>query len=124
MTRAFLAALAILVVGDAVCMAALKLSQAPGALAMAIWGVPVVAAFATSCLAPNRKFLVGLAVALPAAVMVGISNYVFEAMGNPVDFPGFKGSALVAGMSFPLLVVLCGVGALAGHFTSRAWTNA
>lgn len=124
MTRDVLAALAILLIGDAAHLVTLKLSEAPSAVAMAIWGVPVIAAFTTSWLSPKHKFLTGLAVAVPAALLLGVSNYVIEAFGNPVDFPGMKGAALVAGMSLPLLALLCGVGALAGRLTSKRWANA
>jgi len=123
-TRAFLVALAILLIGDAAYLLTLKLPDAPSAVAMAIWVVPVIAAFVTSWLAPRRKFLTGVVVAIPAALMVGVSNYIFEAFGNLVDFPGLKGAALVAGMSLPFLCLLCGVGALAGHLTSKRWANA
>jgi len=124
MARAFLAALAILLIGDAAYLLTLKLPEAPTAVAIAIWVVPVIAAFTTSWLSPKHKFLTGLVVAVPAALLIGISNYVFEAFGNPVDFAGLKGAALVAGMSLPFLGLLCGVGALAGHLTSKRWANA
>ena len=124
MTRAFLAGLAILVIGDAAYFASLKLPKAPSEVAMVIWVVPVVAAFVTSWLAPKRKFYAGLVVAVPAALMIGVSNFIFGAMGNASDFPGFKGSVLVAGISLPFLGLLCGVGALTGHFLFNRRANA
>ena len=68
MTRAFLAGLAILVIGDTAYFAALTLPEAPSEVAMVIWVVPVVAAFVTSWLAPKRKFYAGLVVVVPAAL--------------------------------------------------------
>jgi hypothetical protein len=124
MTRAFLAGLAILVIGDTAYFAALTLPEAPSEVAMVIWVVPVVAAFVTSWLAPKRKFYAGLVVVVPAALMIGASNFVFGAMGNGSDFPGLKGSVLVAGMSLPFLGLLCAVGALAGHFLFNRRANA
>ena len=124
MTRAFLTGLAILVIGDTAYFATLKLPEAPSEVAMVIWVVPVIAAFVTSWLAPKQKFYAGLVVAVPAALMIGVTNYIFEAMGNASDFPGFKGSVLAAGMSLPFLGLLCGVGALAGHFLFNRTANA
>ena len=124
MLRAFLAAVAILVVGDAGFLGILKLQDISGVFAYLIWAIPVIAAFAASMITPRRKFVVGLLVAVPAAILQGVANFAFEAMGNAVDFPGMKGSLLVIGMSFPWVAVLCTVGALGGTVLTKGKANA
>ncbi len=124
MTRTFLAALALLVIGDIAYFAALKLPNAPSVIAVSIWVVLGIAAFVASWLAPKRRFIAGLAVAVPAAILLGASTYIFEAMGNAVDFAGFRGSLFVLAMSLPVLGLLCAVGAFAGLLASKRWANA
>jgi hypothetical protein len=124
MQRALSVALGILVVGEVLFLAAIKIGAAASAPALAIWLVPPVAAFAASWIAPRRKVLLGSLVAVPAVVLIGASNYVFETMGNPVDFPGIEGALLVMGLSLPVVALLCIVSALAGHFASRQAANA
>ena len=124
MRRALLIAIGILIVGDTVFLAAIKLGAGTGALAFAIWLLPPIAAFVASWVAPRRKVLTGLLVAASAAVLTGASNYIFEALGNRVDFPGIEGALLVMGMALPLTVLLCAVSAIAGHFASRQVANA
>jgi hypothetical protein len=124
MARAILVAMAVLLLGDAAYFVSIVFAKGPGAIAYTIWLVPALAALVASWIAPTHKFRTGLLVALPAAVLLGASNYVFELMGNAVDFPGAKGAVLVAGMSLPVLAVLSAGGALVGDYASKRRANA
>lgn len=88
-------------------------------LVIFLWGAPTVAAFVTAYLAPRRKVLLGASIALLAAILAGMLNFAYEALGNPVDFPGVRGGAILVAIALVFNGVLCTVGAACGYFLTR-----
>jgi hypothetical protein len=100
-----------------VCVHALWLVYAHGAAenlgntGLVLWLVVPLAAFLAAVFARKRQFLVGLAVALPAALLFVVSNSVFALLGHRIDYPGVLGAVLVFGMTLPLCCLLAAAGA-------------
>lgn len=88
-------------------------------LVLFLWGAPAVAAFVTAYLAPRRKVLLGASIALLAAILAGILNFAYEALGGAVDFPGVRGGAILVAIALVFNGVLCTVGAASGYFLTR-----
>lgn len=93
------------------------------ALAFFLWGAPALAAFVTAYLTPRRKILMGTSMALLAASLTGILNFVYEALGRAVDFPGIRGMTILVVISFVFNGVLCIAGATCGYFLTRKSTS-
>ena len=81
-----------------------------------------MAAFVTAYLTPRRKILMGTSMALLAASLAGILNFVCEALGRAVDFPGIRGMTILVVISLVFNGVLCIAGATCGYFLTRKST--
>jgi len=88
-----------------------------------LWGAPALAAFVTAYLTPPRKILMGASMALLAASLTGILNFVYEALGRAVDFPGIRGMTILVVISLAFNGVLCIAGATCGYFLIRKSTS-
>ena len=82
----------------------------------ALWAAPLVAACVVAMLAPRRPLLLAVLLTVPAALLFGLTNLTFEALGNTSDFPGVMGAAMVVAMSIPVVLLLCAVGGFAGRW--------
>jgi hypothetical protein len=88
-------------------------------LRVIIWGSLVVAGFTSAWLAPRGKLLTGTLLAVPASMFLGVSNFLLEASGTPVDFHGANGAMILVGVSLPFDAALCGLGSLFGYLLRR-----
>ena len=98
------------------------------ALVFVYWGAPTIAAFVVGFLSPRRKILLGSSMALLAAVLAGLFNFVFQALGNAVDFPGIYGGLFIMGVTLVIHSIPCILGAGVGDYLAslrkdRSQTN-
>jgi hypothetical protein len=84
-----------------------------------IWAAPPIAAFIIAYLAPCRKFLLGLSMAILASILIVVVNSVYAALGGSVDFPGIHGGLVLAEIALVLNGITCAIGALIGYAISR-----
>jgi len=114
-TKAYLAG--VLIIAAVSVLALLSMEALKNAyIAWLIWGAPAIGAFATASMAKNKKMLLAVTLAVPAAVIFGLENYLWQILGMGSDFPGFKGFLIVVGYSFiGSLVMCCAGGAVGAH---------
>ena len=92
-------------------------------LAFFLWGAPALAAFVTAYLTPRRKILMGTSMAFLAAILAGILNFVYEALGRAVDFSGIRGMTILVVIFLAFNGMLCIAGATCGYFLTRKSTS-
>ena len=84
-----------------------------------LWGAPFVAALLSAYLAPHKKILVGLSMALLAAVFAVALNFIHQLRGDSVDFPGMQGSVILFFITLAYSAVFSGIGAISGSVLAR-----
>jgi len=110
--KAWTVGLAILVAANGVWFFSLQASAFSELLVWLLWLSPVLAALATSYLSPRKKMLLGISMAIPAAVLAVVLNIVYESLGNAVDFSGSRGALTL----FAITLAYSGVGSTIGSF--------
>jgi hypothetical protein len=75
--------------------------------------VPVLAGFASSWLAPRRRVVVGVSMAVPPALVFGVAQTACELTDGRCDHVGLAGTAFLTAFTFAWGLALCGVGAAA-----------
>ncbi|NJO12216.1 MAG: hypothetical protein HC872_00680 [Gammaproteobacteria bacterium] len=88
-------------------------------LVLLLWASPFIAALVTAYLSPARKMIMGMSMAVVAAVLVVVANAVFQAVGTPVDFPGAKGGLTL----FAITLLYSAVGAVLGGAAGQWFTR-
>lgn len=109
----------ILLVNHGMWFIALQIKKSSEILMLLFWGLPAIAAFLTAYLAPDRKIILGISMALWSAILSGILNIVYESLGNAVDFSGVSGMLIVIFYSLVSNGIFCTLGATLGYFLSR-----
>ena len=83
-----------------------------------IW-TPYVAAFLgagiTGYYAKSRLFVHLAILAVAMATWIGVLNLAFSGLELPTDFPGMRGSLMVAGLSLPFIILLAFAGGAIGN---------
>lgn len=92
-------------------------------IGLLMWGSLMLAGFVTAAMATNRKLLLAALLALPAAFMFALENFLWQLTGKPADLSGLEGSAIVILMSIPFGAFLCVVGGAVGWFITRGSTH-
>jgi hypothetical protein len=80
---------------------------------------PVLAGYATSYLAPSHKFVLGVSLALPSALLVVALNSALQVYGGPVDFPGFGGGLILFVLALVGSTALASLGSVVGYVHTR-----
>lgn len=119
MIRAWASGVGILLAANGLWLAALVANRYSQALVFLLWISPAIAAFVSASLAPSSKLLVGLSMAIPAALLAGVINLVYQALGNAVDFPGARGGLLLVLLALGWSAVVSAAGGAAGYFLTR-----
>jgi len=83
------------------------------------WGAPAIGSFITAITAKSKKLTLALLLAMPAAIIYGIENYLWQLVGKGSDFPGFKGFVTLVTIEFILSIILCSIGGSLGYFITR-----
>lgn len=118
-SKAFFLGVIILLVGDLSWLFVLKAELLSDAAAYFWWALTVFAGFISAYFSVNRKIILSLSLSIPSVILIGVSNYVYEVLGNMVDFPGLTGSLFLMGISLPWNALLCFVGGGVGFLLSR-----
>ncbi len=120
MRRALLIATVVLAMSHALWLVYAHLvSQRGHSLGALLFAVVPLAGWCAAALVPRRKFLTGMLVALPAALLFAASNFAYSQLGHAVEFPGAEGALFVFGMSAPLCALLAAAGAGLAYLSAR-----
>lgn|GEM_PF-1525520 len=117
--KAWALGMAIVLVAHGAWILSLLAGWVSGTSLLLLWGSPALAAFVSSCLAPRWKMLMGAAIAVPAAALVGVLNFTDEVLGSAVDFPGIRGALTLLMMFMAWNLLLCTATAAAGYLLTR-----
>ena len=109
----------ILFVVDMAWLIAFKIEVMPNILLLLVQGSPLVAGFASSFFAPRNKIVLGISMAIPAAVFAVAITLLFQAFGKAVDFSGVKGSVTLFSITLVYAGVMGAIGGAAGSFLSK-----
>jgi phosphoglycerol transferase MdoB-like AlkP superfamily enzyme len=118
MTKALMVGFGVLLAAYALWFITLQNSQYSELKVLILWVSPFVAAIVSAFLAPKRKFMLGISMAFPAAILAVGLNYVYQVQGNPVDLPGGSGALILFTTTMIYSGILCGVGAVIGQALS------
>jgi len=93
---------------------ALQSSQYSEVLVFLLWSSPLVAALVTAYLAPRKKILLGMSMVLPTMILAVTLNFVYQWLGNAVDFTGARGSVILFTTTLVYSGILCVLGSMGG----------
>jgi hypothetical protein len=60
-----------------------------------------------------------ISLAIPAAVLILVVNFIYQIFGEGVDFPGLRGGLILFTVTLIYNSVLCVLGGSAGYYLSR-----
>ena len=84
-----------------------------------VMNIAGLAAFVTALRSPDRQWMRAMSMAPLTALLATLSNFLFEAIGVPVDFSGFHGTAGLFAVSLAYGIFVSAVGAGIGIWVSR-----
>lgn len=119
MLKAWTLGAGILFLGHVMWSMVLNSHTYPELLALTLKLLPTVAAFATAYLAPRKKILLGISMALLGAVLTSAFNFIYEAFDLPVDFAGPRGAPYLFMIALASNAFLCTIGSVAGYFLTK-----
>lgn len=119
MLTAWLCGFGILIIFNGGWLLALQAEVFSSVLLLVSQVSPFVAAVVSGYLAPRKNVIIGFSMALPATIMVVAVTVLYQLFGKPVDFPGFKGGAILFFVTFVYSCLLSFAGATIGHFIAK-----
>ena len=119
MIRAYAAGVVVLLITHGAWLVSIQSALYSTALLLVLWVSPVVASALVAYLAPQNKILLGTSIAVPAVLFATAINFIYQVSGHEVDFPGFRGSVILALIMLAADDVLSAIGAALGYFLSR-----
>lgn len=75
---------------------------------------PLIAAAVAAYLAPRRRVIVGIAMAIPSVVLTVAVTVTYQLLGQPVDFPGLRGAWILIEITSLYSLFLCSLGGIIG----------
>lgn len=117
--KAWLVGVAVLLVSNGVWFVSLQAHSFSVLLVWLLWISPLIAALVSAYLSPRKKILLGISLAIPAAIFAVALNTIYELLGNAVDFPGLRGGASLFVITLGYSVLLCALGGGVGYYLSR-----
>ena len=117
--RAWLAGVMVLVVANGAWFVSLQAHKFSSSLIWLLWISPLIAAFVSAYLSPRKKILLGISLAIPAAVLAVALNVTYELLGNAVDFPGVRGGTILFVITLGYSAMLCALGGGAGYYLAK-----
>ena len=115
LTKAWLASLGFMLAMSLVWYACAASGFLAGPANLALRLMPAPAAVFMGVMAPRRKILNALLLALPVGVILGIVNLVDEKLDGYTSFPGIEGVITVTLLLLPWNLALCAIGAGVGR---------
>jgi len=119
MIRAWALGIVILLVSDGVWLFALQSAVFSGELLILMQSSPFIAASTSAYLAPRKKIYLAISLAIPAALLILVMNFIYQIYGKGVDFPGLRGGLILFTITLIYSGVLCVLGGSAGYFLSK-----
>lgn len=119
MIRSFFYGLLVLIAADSVWLTCLYLEVLPEAGILVAYVSPFFAAAITAYLAPRKRDLMGMLIALPAAASMIAVPMINGAMGGAVDYIGTAGVFVVSYWYLFKSLILCGIGSSIGSALAR-----
>ncbi len=116
MIRAWGIGFMILFIADTMVAVATLINFHPRVLMLLVRISPLVASFVAAYLAPRNKFLLGMSLAIPTAILGLVVTIVYQLFGKAVDFAGFDGGLILLSVSLAYGFILCSLGGVAGYF--------
>ncbi|MGO9380137.1 MAG: hypothetical protein ACLPN1_13315 [Dissulfurispiraceae bacterium] len=123
MIRAWGIGFMILFIVDMMVVAATLMNFHPPALMLLLRISPFIASFVTAYLLPRKKFILGMSLAIPTAILSLVVTIVYQLLGRAVDFAGFEGGLILFAVSLAYGFILCSVGGVAGYFLAGIITT-
>ena len=87
-----------------------------------IWVFPAIASFVVVFLAKSKKFLIAMSMALIAALLMGLTNFIYGLFGS-VDFQGWIGFLTIVVISLILNIVPCFLASVIAYFICKKLDN-
>jgi hypothetical protein len=115
MIKALVVGVGLLIAAYGLWFTALQNEQYSKFNVLILWASPFIAALLSAYLAPRNKLLLGISMVLPTAILSVALNYLYQAQGNLVDFPGSRGALILFMTTLLYSSILCGVGAVIGR---------
>ena len=85
---------------------------------------PLIASALAAYVAPHRKALIGVLMAVPFVLMLVLFNAMYQLIGRPVDFSGVAGAITLAVASLAWALPMSALGAAIGQFViGRVFTR-
>ena len=117
--KAWMIGIALLVLVHIAWFSILKMHMDIGFVRYGFGAAVVVCSLAGALVTPKKNILVGMSLAIPAALISAASNFVYELLGNAVDFPGMKYSLMLGLIALPWHLLLCTLGGVIAHFMTQ-----
>jgi len=114
MLKAWVAGAGVVVMVYVVWFIVLQTNQYSELLNILLWSSPLAAAAVAAYLAPSKKILLGISMALPTTALAVALNFVYQWLGNAVDFPGLRGGLILFTTTLAYSSILCGLGSAGG----------
>jgi hypothetical protein len=102
---------------------ALLAGQYSEALVFLLWLSPLIAALVTGYLAPCKRFLLGMSMVLPTTILAVALNFIYQWLGNTVDFPGVRGGLILFTTTLLYSSILCVLGSVGGVVLAKKFRN-
>ena len=112
--KAWIAGAGIVVILYVTWFVVLQASQYSEVLVFLLWLSPLAAAFVSAYLAPRKKILLGMLMVLPTTISAVTLNFVYQWLGNAVDFPGLRGALILFTTTLVYSGILCVLGSAGG----------
>ncbi len=119
MLRAWLWGLGILLILTGAWLIALQAEVFSAVLLLGVQISPFVAAVAAAYLAPQKKVIIAVSMAIPATVITVAVTVTYQLLGHPVDFPGLKGGKILFVITLLYSGLLCFFGGVLGRFMAN-----
>jgi hypothetical protein len=119
MLRAWFWGVGILLILSGAWVIALQAEVFSAVLLLGVQISPFVAAVASAYLAPQKKVIIAVSMAIPATVITVAVTVIYQLFGVPVDFPGFRGGLIISVVTLLYSVFLCWLGGVLGSFLAK-----
>jgi len=119
MIRAWAFGIVILILLDGAWVFALQFAVFSGGLLILMQISPFIAASISAYFAPRKKIYLAISMAIPAAFLILLMNFIYQLFGKDVDFPGLRGALLLFTITLIYSGILCLFGGSVGYILSK-----
>ncbi|QBC43324.1 hypothetical protein [Iodobacter fluviatilis] len=117
MLKAIIVGVSVLVLAQVLYIGVLLRIEHHDVLRILLLFFPCISAFLSACIAPRRKLLIGMSMAIWGSLIAIFSAMIYERMGLPVDSIGGPLATLVVVFTYDAILSI--LGGAAGYCCSR-----